>query len=147
MRIYIVDDEKLIAETLALILSMKGHSALWFTDPLEVIRMVEACPPDLLISDVMMPQLSGIDLAILVRSRFPHCNILLLSAHLDHLPASCSSTCPGLVLLAKPVHPDAVLVAIYSLPTAGEATTISAQCSANSGALKAVEKEEVAFHP
>ena len=147
MRIYVVDDEKVIAETLALILSMKGHSALWFTDPLEAIRMVESCPPDLLISDVRMPQLSGIDLAVLVRSRFPHCNILLLSAHLDHLPASCSSTCPGLVLLTKPVHPDAVLAAIYSLPTAGEATMISTHFPASSGALEAVEKEEVAFHP
>jgi len=116
MRVYIVDDEQIIAETLALILERKGFSVAWFTNPLEVLSMVELSPPDLLISDVMMPELCGVELAIRVRSILPRCRILLLSAHFVHFEENPSLFEHGFGLVAKPVHPDVLLVAIRSLP-------------------------------
>lgn len=79
-RIFVVDDEEIIAETLAFILRNNGYSARFFLNPLETLQMSLSEAPDLLISDVTMPQLSGIDLAIRMKERCPMCKILLFSA-------------------------------------------------------------------
>jgi CheY-like chemotaxis protein len=78
-RIFVVDDEKIIAETLALILGKSGYSARFFLNPLEALQVSLSEPPDLLISDVKMPQLAGVDLAIRIRAQCPRCKILLFS--------------------------------------------------------------------
>ena len=78
-RIFVVDNEKIIAETLALILRKSGYSARFFLNPLEALQASLSEPPDLLISDVRMPQLAGIDLAIRIRAQCPRCKILLFS--------------------------------------------------------------------
>ena len=78
-RVFVVDDEPVIASTLAAILQMHGFSAKFFTSPLEALTAARAKSPDLLISDVEMPGFSGIDLAIQMRAQFPTCKILLFS--------------------------------------------------------------------
>ena len=61
-RVYVVDDEILIASTLNAILRESGFDSRYFTDPRKVLESILSCPPHVLISDVMMPGLSGIDL-------------------------------------------------------------------------------------
>ena len=58
-RVFVVDDEHVIASTLSAILQMNGFSAKFFTSPLEALAVARAKSPDLLISDVEMPGLSG----------------------------------------------------------------------------------------
>jgi FixJ family two-component response regulator len=53
--VFVVDDEAVIAETLAIILNHSGFSASAFEEPFKTILAAKACPPQLLISDVMMP--------------------------------------------------------------------------------------------
>lgn len=66
--VFVVDDEEVIASSLATILKLHGGlRARSFTKPLEALEAARLEAPDLLISDVMMPELSGIDLAIQVR--------------------------------------------------------------------------------
>src|ERR1700721_391616 len=62
--IYVVDDEKIIAVTIAAILKKTGFQVLAFTSPTEALESARVNAPDLLLTDVVMPQLSGIDLAI-----------------------------------------------------------------------------------
>jgi len=78
-RVFIVDDEHVIASTLAVILKMHGYSATFFTSPAEALAAARSRAPDLLISDVAMPGISGIDLAIQMRAQYPKCKILLFS--------------------------------------------------------------------
>jgi CheY-like chemotaxis protein len=78
-RVIVVDDEATIAATLALILQKSGYSAIHFTNPLEALQAIKINPPDLLISDVVMPQMSGVELAISVRRIQPECMVLLFS--------------------------------------------------------------------
>ena len=78
-RVFVVDDESAIANTLAIILQQCGFEARPFTSPLDALREADMLHPDLLISDVMMPELSGIDLAIRVRRLHPKCKVLLFS--------------------------------------------------------------------
>jgi DNA-binding NtrC family response regulator len=79
--VFVVDDEVVISKSLAMILERYGYLARFFTDPLEALKHVEVNPPDLLISDVAMPQLSGFDLAIQVKAHVSDCKILLFSGH------------------------------------------------------------------
>jgi DNA-binding NtrC family response regulator len=80
-QIFVVDDEPVIASTLAAILQMNGFSAKFFTSPLEALAAARSKAPDLLISDVTMPGFSGIDLAMTMRAQYPQCKILLFSGH------------------------------------------------------------------
>jgi CheY-like chemotaxis protein len=78
-RIFVVDDEPIIASSLAAILRMNGFSATFFTSPLAALAAARSESPDLVISDVAMPGISGIDLAIQMRAQYPNCKILLFS--------------------------------------------------------------------
>src|SRR5215469_8064305 len=77
--VYIVDDEPVIARTLATILSQAGFAAKGFVDPLLALAAAESLPPDLLITDVVMPEMTGVDLAIRFSDRYPGCKVLLFS--------------------------------------------------------------------
>src|SRR5947207_839388 len=74
-RIFVVDDEKMISLTAAAILRRSGFDATAFTNPLESLAAAFSGQPDLLISDVMMPELSGIELAVQIRQVCPNCQI------------------------------------------------------------------------
>jgi CheY-like chemotaxis protein len=63
-RIFVADDERVSASTLAAVLQKSGFSARFFTCPREALAAARLEAPDLLISDVMMPERSGIDFAI-----------------------------------------------------------------------------------
>jgi CheY-like chemotaxis protein len=54
-RIFVVDDEPVIASTLAAILQMNGFSAKFFTCPLGALAAARLKAPNLLISDVVKP--------------------------------------------------------------------------------------------
>jgi len=110
--IFIVDDERVIAETLAMILKQSGYTARFFTNPLEALIAAHSDAPDLLISDVTMPQLSGVDLAIRMTEQCPNCKILLFSGQADtalDLLLAARAQGYNFHLLAKPIHPTDLL--------------------------------------
>ena len=122
LRIFIVDDEEVIAQTIAVLLRRSGFVVEAFTNPIEALKSADSQAPDLLISDVVMPEMSGIDLAIQVKSRYPACKVLLFSgqaATADLLRAARQQG-HDFELLLKPVHPKDLLRAIRrTAPEAG----------------------------
>jgi CheY-like chemotaxis protein len=113
-RIFVVDDEPVIASTLATILQMNGFSATFFTSPLEALTAARSKAPDLLISDVTMPSISGIELAIKMRAQYPKCRILLFSGHPATLGLVEVARAQGheFQLLLKPVPPAELLLEV-----------------------------------
>jgi DNA-binding NtrC family response regulator len=110
--VYVVDDEKVIAETLAMILNQAGFFAVAFEDPRQALAA--ACsppPPNLLLSDVVMPEMSGIELAIQFHQSYPECRVLLFSgqAATSSLLEVARSKGHDFEVLAKPVHPADLL--------------------------------------
>jgi FixJ family two-component response regulator len=81
--IFVVDDEHVIASTHAAILQMNGFSAKFFICPL-ALTAAWLKAPDLLISDVAMSGISGVDLAIQMRAQYPTCKISLFSGQGSH---------------------------------------------------------------
>jgi DNA-binding NtrC family response regulator len=110
-RVFVVDDERVIASTLAAILNMNGFSACCFTRPLEALAAAQVDIPEFLISDVAMPDLSGIDLAIQMRAQHPNCKILLFSgqANTSDLLENARRCGHHFRLLVKPVLPAELL--------------------------------------
>jgi len=116
--VFVVDDEDVIASTLAMILRLQGgFQARSFTKPLDVLEAAELEAPDLLISDVVMPELSGIELAIQVRKHCPDCQVLLFSGQAATAALLETAHAKGydFELLLKPVHPSDLLAKIRNL--------------------------------
>jgi DNA-binding NtrC family response regulator len=111
IRISVVDDENVIASTLTLILRIKGFDATAFNAPLDVLKAARIQASDVLISDVFMPQFSGIDLALLMKHQCPDCKILLFSgqASTAHLLQTSSEAGHHFEIMLKPVHPTEIL--------------------------------------
>ncbi len=109
--ILIVDDEKVIADTLAVILSNSGFQTFTAYDGIGGLAIALERIPDLIISDVVMPGMSGIDLAITVSTTLPDCKVLLFSgqaATVDLLEEARHSG-HNFTALTKPVHPTDLL--------------------------------------
>lgn len=119
-RVFVVDDEFIIASTLATILQRNGFDALSFTRPLDALKAAGVKAPDLLISDVMMPDLSGVDLAILLKKHCPNCKILLFSgqAATANLLQAAREKGHDFELLSKPIHPTEFLQKIRTVTEA-----------------------------
>ncbi|OCX50588.1 hypothetical protein BEL04_22700 [Mucilaginibacter sp. PPCGB 2223] len=84
-RIFIVDDHFLIPQGLTALLSdldgfeISGAS----NNPNEVMALLNRNPTDILITDISMPQMSGIDLTRLVLEKYPKMRVLALSMHCE----------------------------------------------------------------
>jgi DNA-binding response OmpR family regulator len=109
--VFVVDDESVIATTLSIILNQSGFDASAFDDPAKAIAARAERLPDLLISDVMMPGISGVELAIKFREAQPGCRILLFSgqAATADLLEKAREKGYNFDLLSKPVHPADLL--------------------------------------
>jgi CheY-like chemotaxis protein len=110
-RVFVVDDERVIASTLAAILQNNGFSARFFTSPLEALAAARLKAPDLLISDVAMPGISGIELAIRMRAQYPTCKVLLFSGQAATTDLLENARAQGydFDLLLKPLPPAELL--------------------------------------
>lgn len=109
--VLIVDDEVVIADTLAMILTRNGILAMTAYDGQSALSLARLVPPDLLLTDVVMPDMSGIDLAIAVKQTMPHCRILLFSGQAATMDLLTSARKNGhdFSVIAKPVHPVELL--------------------------------------
>ena len=115
--IIVADDERRIADTLVLILNSKGYKAEGAHDGTSALGICQQRVPDLLLSDVVMPGMNGIELAIAVRQQFRDCKILLFSGHAETAEILQDARRRGFdfELLAKPVHPEELLIKIKDL--------------------------------
>lgn len=106
-KILIVDDEKRIADTLAEILEMAGFDVMATYDPWDALQAAVRFQPDCLLSDVLMPRMNGVELAIAVRKIYPAARILLFSGQAGISDILLDGQKQGFEfeLIAKPIHP------------------------------------------
>src|SRR5277367_6355440 len=112
--VLVVDDEMVIADTLTAILTKEGVAAMAAYDGRSALQIAGTIPPDLLLSDVVMPGMSGIDLAIAIRQAVPDCKVLLFSgqAATVDLLADAREAGHNFTTLEKPIHPKDLLAYI-----------------------------------
>ena len=121
-RIFVVDDEKTIADTLAVILRRSGYEVSAFYNAQSVLNQLESYSPDLIVSDVVMPGMSGLDMAVLIRKRQPACKVLLFSgqASTRNMLKMVGIRGYDFELLAKPIHPTDLLAKVASVSDESE---------------------------
>lgn len=110
-RVLVVDDERLIANTLTQILNQSGYSATAAYSGESAVAVASELQPDILISDVIMFGMTGIDVAMAISRSVPECRVVLLSgqaATADLLHRASEQGCQ-FEILAKPVHPRVLL--------------------------------------
>jgi CheY-like chemotaxis protein len=110
-RVLIADDEQVIANTLAIILNQAGFEARAVYSGEKAIEELEGFQPDMLISDVIMTGMTGIEAAIETRKKLPQCKILLFSGQAATADLLERARAQGheFEILAKPVHPTDLL--------------------------------------
>jgi DNA-binding NtrC family response regulator len=116
--VYVVDDEEIIAKSLAMILDRAGFSTHAFIDPREALySAARGTPPDLLISDVVMPEMTGIELGIHFHRLYPRCKVLLFSGASSTAELLLNTRNDGydFELLTKPVHPTDLLAKVREM--------------------------------
>jgi CheY-like chemotaxis protein len=110
-RILIVDDEVAIADTLALIFRTQHYEVRAAYSAEQAIEVIAEWRPDLAIIDVMLPEMNGIDLAIVTKANYSGCHVLLFSGHSNTamLLEEAGKKGHQFEVLAKPVHPSVML--------------------------------------
>jgi CheY-like chemotaxis protein len=113
--VLVVDDERIIADTLSVILTRSGFSVITAYEAESALELAVTNQPDLLLSDVMMgPGMDGTQLAIQLVKSLPDCKVLLFSGHAAtvDLLAQARSLGHDFTLMTKPVHPADLLARI-----------------------------------
>lgn len=112
--VLVVDDEVVIADTRAMILEHSGISAMVAYNGKSALEIAKTIPLDLLLADVAMPGMNGIDLAMAIRQIIPSCGILLFSgqASTADLLDAARATGQEFTILAKPLHPTELLARV-----------------------------------
>ena len=78
-RILVVDDEPSMRETARQILEGEGYEVLTAADGIDGLHALSKSLPDLIISDLNMPRMSGFEFLAVVRQRFPHIATIAMS--------------------------------------------------------------------
>lgn len=110
-KVLIADDEILIANTLGMILRQGGYECqVAYSGSAALQRSLEF-QPALLISDVIMPDMNGVEVAIRVREQLPDCQILLLTGQAAAVDLMQRARAAGheFDILNKPIHPEELL--------------------------------------
>lgn len=115
-RVLIADDEKVIADTLAMILNQGGFDAKAVYTTEKALEEASSFRPDMLISDVLMADLNGVDAAIQMRAMLPEIRVFLLSGQTAtaEMVAKSQAYNLGFEILVKPVHPRDLLTRLKS---------------------------------
>jgi CheY-like chemotaxis protein len=110
-KVLVADDEQVIANTLAIILNQAGFEARAVYSGEAAIEALGSFQPDMLITDVIMTGMNGIEVAITVRASRPQCKVLLFSGQAATADLLEKARHEGheFEVLAKPVHPADLL--------------------------------------
>jgi CheY-like chemotaxis protein len=106
-KVLITDDERVIADTLVAILNHGGFEARAAYSCAQALEMAPVFRPDLLVSDVIMDEMNGIEAAIRIRAILPEIRVFLLSGQsaTPELLEKENAEGYGFEVLMKPVHP------------------------------------------
>lgn len=121
IRILVVDDEVLIAETIAEILNQNGFEAYTATSAEDAIHVAMRTVPDIVLSDVVMPRMSGVELGIEIRKELPGTRVLLISGQssTSDLLRRGAESGHSFELVPKPIHPEDLIARLTDVKHRG----------------------------
>lgn len=127
-RILVVDEESATADALAGILRHNGYATEAVYDGISALQRALLSPPELVITDVVLPGMSGVQLAVTIKRAYPNCKILLYSGQASTPELIRSPHCApyDFTLLSKPVRPSDLLALVEHRLGSGESVLVPA---------------------
>lgn len=110
--VLVVDDDRVMADTLAEILRLHGFKPVALYCGEEAIELSERQQPDVILSDIRMCRLDGIETAKRIRKMHPECRVILFTARMVSTAMRQLIHGLGFELLQRPLRPDDVLTAL-----------------------------------
>jgi DNA-binding response OmpR family regulator len=114
MRILLVDDEKELVSAMAERLAIRGIEADYATSGEQALGMTDSNPYDLVVLDVKMPHLGGLELWDLLREKHPGLKCIFLTGHTSKHDFE-AGTRRGALYLLKPLKIEVLLEKIHEL--------------------------------
>jgi CheY-like chemotaxis protein len=105
--VLVVDDHKLIADTISEILRSSGFQSVAAYDGWSALDLAKRFKPDYLLSDVLMPKMNGMELAISISKMYPKTKVFLFSgqAGVSEILQDGQKQGYEFELIPKPIHP------------------------------------------
>jgi DNA-binding NtrC family response regulator len=117
-KILVVDDEQTVADTLCIIFKKRGFDCRTAYTGLSAIACTDEFRPELLLCDISMPGMGGLEVVSKVTQKFPECRVLLLIGHYTNTlyaqAWAMSHSAPSRIM-TKPVPPAKLLEAAGAL--------------------------------
>ena len=117
LRILLVDDQKFVRHKLQQMLSTDTNLQIVGTasDGEMAIAQVESLKPDVILIDIEMPKMNGIEATKIISQRFPDCKILIFSSyeHQEYVQKIIAAGADGYVLKSTPA--EDLVTAVYSV--------------------------------
>ncbi len=115
--ILLVDDNESVRAPIASLLEIKGYKVLQAESGSQALEMIQSrnCPVDLVITDVLMPRMSGLQLANHLKSIYPKIKVLYLSGYTQEAILDNGQIAAGSTFLSKPVPFEVLLAKIREL--------------------------------
>ena len=115
-RVLVIDDERLIADTLKEILELHGFVATSVYSGESALEWIESYRPDIVLSDIVMHQVDGIEAAMRIRTLYPECRVILFSASALSAATRWKIHHLGFEFLQRPLHPRDLLARVIGKP-------------------------------
>ena len=114
-RVLVVDDDDLLRETVVLTLERARHTVHRASDGLKVLEMLDRESVDVVVSDIVMPEVDGIGLILAMRKRHPKLKVVAMSGggrtrNMDFLRMA--KALGAHITLPKPFTPGQLLEAV-----------------------------------
>ncbi|RMH09182.1 MAG: sigma-54-dependent Fis family transcriptional regulator [Nitrospirae bacterium] len=110
--ICIVDDEPSILNTLSSILEDEGYEVLLAKNGAEALQVIRADPPDLVLLDIWMPEMDGLETLQHVRQEFPRIMVIMMSGHGSVETAVKATKLGAFDYLEKPLDMEKVIILV-----------------------------------
>ena len=114
-RVLVVDDDKTLAEVVAGYLSRAGHQSTCVTDGRTALNEVAASTPDLMVLDLMLPEINGLEVCRRVRAEHPGVLVIILTALSEEDDRIAGLEMGADDYLTKPFSPRELVLRVDSL--------------------------------
>ena len=114
-RVLVVEDEEEVSDVVRLTLEDVGYRVTIAGTGVDAVAMLDTELPDLVLLDLRLPGMSGVDVLRAVRERSPDTQVIIITGYPDSDLVQRALRVSPVMMLAKPVHPETLLGAVATV--------------------------------